>query len=146
MPHFLSIAAILRNESAYILEWLAFHLVVGVEYFYLYDNESEDGLKEFLDPYIKEEIVYYAKWPPREEPQIDWNDDALEGNFRDEFSRCIANNEKAHRQFPCQKAAFNDAVWRARGKVRWLATFDIDEFVYLPEEEKAEFSQALIRQ
>lgn len=39
----LSIAAILKNEQPYILEWLAYHMVLGIEDFYIADNISSDG-------------------------------------------------------------------------------------------------------
>lgn len=35
---YLSLCAIMKNEARYIREWLLFHLEVGVEHFYLYDN------------------------------------------------------------------------------------------------------------
>ena len=35
--------AIFKNEAPYVLEWLAFHKMVGVDLFVLYDNGSTDG-------------------------------------------------------------------------------------------------------
>lgn len=60
----LSIVAIVKNERD-ILEWIAFHQVVGVEHFYIYDNESTDGLKEKLAPYIEAGICTYIYYPGR---------------------------------------------------------------------------------
>ncbi|MBR2734192.1 MAG: glycosyltransferase family 2 protein, partial [Selenomonadaceae bacterium] len=40
--HDLAIAAILKNEGHYIKEWLDYHLLAGVDHFYLYDNDSTD--------------------------------------------------------------------------------------------------------
>ncbi|MDR2602886.1 MAG: glycosyltransferase family 92 protein [Spirochaetaceae bacterium] len=57
--HYLSIAAIAKNEAPYIREWIEYHLIVGVDKFYIYDNESEDGLKKILQPYIESGIVEY---------------------------------------------------------------------------------------
>ncbi|MDR1826385.1 MAG: glycosyltransferase family 92 protein [Rickettsiales bacterium] len=62
---FLSAAAILKNEGAYIREWLDFHILQGVEYFYLYDNDSTDNVEEILAPYIEKGLAEYAKWPGR---------------------------------------------------------------------------------
>lgn len=39
----IAIAAIFRNEATYIAEWLEFHRTAGIDHFYLYDNNSEDG-------------------------------------------------------------------------------------------------------
>ncbi len=36
------ICAIMKNEERYINEWLGFHILQGVEKFYLYDHESDD--------------------------------------------------------------------------------------------------------
>ena len=62
-PDYLSIVAILKNEAPYIKEWIEYHKLVGVERFYLYDNESEDNLKEMLQSYIDNGIVIYKYFP-----------------------------------------------------------------------------------
>jgi hypothetical protein len=62
-PDYLSIVAILKNEALYIKEWIEYHKLVGVERFYLYDNESEDNLKEILKSYIDDGIVIYKYFP-----------------------------------------------------------------------------------
>jgi len=62
-PHYLSIVAILKNEGNYIAEWIEYHLLVGVTKFFLYDNGSDDNIKEVLAPYIKEGIVEYKYYP-----------------------------------------------------------------------------------
>ncbi len=56
---YLSITAILKNEAPYIKEWIEYHKMLGVDRFYLYDNESDDNLKEVLQPYIDSGLVYY---------------------------------------------------------------------------------------
>lgn len=61
----LSIGAIMKNEGPYLKEWLDFHILVGVEKFYLYDNDSTDNTYEILRPYIKSGIVEYTKIPGR---------------------------------------------------------------------------------
>lgn len=58
-PYFLSIAAIMKNEKPYLKEWLEYHLLQGVEHFYLCDNESTDGTRKYLSPYIQNNIVTY---------------------------------------------------------------------------------------
>lgn len=54
----LSIMAIVKNEK-YIQEWIEYHLLVGVQHFYIYDNESTDGLKDRIQKYIDDGIVTY---------------------------------------------------------------------------------------
>lgn len=62
-PYELAITAIMKNEGLYIKEWLDYHILVGVEKFYLYDNESTDNTAEILKPYIERGIVEYTYWP-----------------------------------------------------------------------------------
>lgn len=62
-PHELGIAAIMKNEAPYIREWIEYHRLVGVEKFYLYDNESTDNTKEVLEPYIQSGVVEYIHFP-----------------------------------------------------------------------------------
>jgi len=52
---------IARNEGPYIQEWIEYHkLVSGCKtHFYIYDNRSNDNMKEVLDPYIKRGEVTY---------------------------------------------------------------------------------------
>ena len=49
----LTITAIFKNEGHYLKEWLDYHLLAGVEHFYLYNNDSTDNYKEVLAPYIE---------------------------------------------------------------------------------------------
>ena len=46
----LAVVAIFKNEGRYLDEWLAYHLLAGVEHFYLYNNDSSDNYKEVLAP------------------------------------------------------------------------------------------------
>lgn len=55
----LAIAAIYKNEPD-LIEWIEYHKLVGVERFYLYDNESNDNSKKLLKPYIDNgEVIYH---------------------------------------------------------------------------------------
>ena len=40
----------MKNEGPYILEWLAYHRIVGFEDFLIYTNDCEDGTTEILEP------------------------------------------------------------------------------------------------
>ena len=52
-PQYLSLCAIVKNEAPYLPEWIEFYKLVGVEKFYIYDNDSTDNTKEVLKPYIE---------------------------------------------------------------------------------------------
>ncbi len=51
-PHELSVAAIFRNEARFLGEWLHFHDGVGVDHFFLYDDDSSDDFLAILGPWI----------------------------------------------------------------------------------------------
>jgi hypothetical protein len=69
----LSIAAIVKNEAPYIQEWIEYHHIVGVEHFYIYDNESVDNLKDILQPYIDAGVVTYIYFPGRLKQKAAYN-------------------------------------------------------------------------
>jgi hypothetical protein len=48
---YLSAVLIAKNEASYLVEWLEFHRLVGIEHVYLYDNGSTDQTPELLRPY-----------------------------------------------------------------------------------------------
>jgi glycosyltransferase involved in cell wall biosynthesis len=59
----LAICAIMKNEGSYLTEWLEFHKLVGVEKFYLYDNNSTDNTIDVIAPYVNRKEVIYHYWP-----------------------------------------------------------------------------------
>ncbi|NER01850.1 MAG: glycosyltransferase family 92 protein [Okeania sp. SIO3C4] len=59
----LSICGIMKDEGPYLVEWLEFHKLVGVERFYLYDNSSSDNTINILRPYLESGEVIYYYWP-----------------------------------------------------------------------------------
>jgi len=99
---YLSVCAIIKNEGPYLKEWIEFHRLVGVERFYLYDNESDDETSEVLGPYIDKGIVQLTPWP-----------------------RFIGYSDPQHMAYAhCMRATF--------GKTFWLALIDADEFLFAP--------------
>ncbi len=61
----LSVCAILKDEAPYLIEWLEFHKIAGVERFYLYDNNSTDNPLDVVRPYIQSKEVVWHEWPLR---------------------------------------------------------------------------------
>ncbi len=59
----LTICLTFRTAAPYLAEWIEFHLMVGVEHFYLYNNNSTDAYKSALEPYIRAGIVSLVEWP-----------------------------------------------------------------------------------
>ncbi|MEX6779243.1 glycosyltransferase family 92 protein [Limnospira fusiformis] len=53
----------MRDEGCYLMEWLEFHKLVGVERFYLYNNNSVDNTQDIVIPYIQTGEVIFHDWP-----------------------------------------------------------------------------------
>lgn len=100
----LAMAAIFRNEAPYLKEWIDFHLEVGFEHFYLFDNLSTDHFLEVLQPYIDKQIVELFSWPIEHYRMSDWTE--------------------------IQTLAYERVIHFVFGKVKWLAILDIDEFLF----------------
>jgi len=102
----LSICTIFQNEAPYLKEWIDYHLCVGVEHFWLYNNDSSDDYLSVLKPYIKKGVVELTDWPSTPDQRI--------------VTRY--NNE-------VQVRAYNHALKRCKKKTKWLAIIDADEFI-----------------
>lgn len=100
----LALTAIFRDEAPYLREWIEFHLSLGVEFFHLFNNLSSDHFAEVLKPYIKNGTVKLTDWPIEHDAERDW---------------CIT-----------QRLAYERALHLSRGKVKWLAILDTDEFLF----------------
>ena len=62
-PYDLAVVAIFKDEARYLREWLDYHLLAGVEHFYLYDNGSTDNFAEMLAPYVAGNLVTLKNFP-----------------------------------------------------------------------------------
>lgn len=58
-----SLCGIFKNEADFLNEWIEYHLLVGVDHFYLYNNNSQDNYEEVLKIYIDKGIVTLIQWP-----------------------------------------------------------------------------------
>lgn len=104
----LAVCAIFQNEAPYLQEWIEFHRMMGVEHFWLYNNNSTDNYREVLKPYVKKNIVELMEWPSP--PDEDWT--------------------------PYQNNAYADCMKKSLGVAKWVAAIDIDEFIVPVSEEK----------
>lgn len=65
--YYLSIHTKYKDELPYLKEWIDFHLLVGVEHFYMYDEMSNDqNRQKILQPYIDRGIVTHIVWKSRD--------------------------------------------------------------------------------
>ena len=70
----LAVVAIFKNEAPYFKEWLDYHLLAGVEHFYLYNNDSSDNYKEVLAPYVEKNLVTLTEWSGKMMQYLAYND------------------------------------------------------------------------
>ena len=78
----LAVVAIMNNEGRYIKEWLDYHLLAGVNHFYIYDNQDE-----ILQPYIENGLVTYTFYPGEVAQMAAYNDAVKKYKF---FCRYMA--------------------------------------------------------
>lgn len=99
----LSISVSYKDDLYNLIEWLEYHLIVGVQHFYIYNNDKNPyTAQSILQPYMNEGVVtmvHSAKM----------------------FTRPRVNR---------QADAHHHCLQRSRGKTRWLAMLDMDEFLY----------------
>jgi glycosyl transferase family 92 len=109
---YLSVCAIYRDEAPYLREWIEFHRLVGVERFFLYDNESVDHHRDVLAPYIEDGTVVLHDWH------------VIPGRRNQYRRRASILNP--------QRVAYNDCLRWHRRDSRWIAFIDVDEFLFSP--------------
>lgn len=63
-PSGIAVAAPILNEAPYLVEWIEFHRLVGVDHFVIYDNGSTDDCVDVLRPFIQAGIVSLVPWRP----------------------------------------------------------------------------------
>lgn len=100
----LAICTIFQNEAEYLKEWIEYHLLVGVQHFYLYNNLSTDNYIEVLRPYISNKVVTLTQWP-------------------------FGTHSDGKNWSKIQKEAYNKCCKTNIGQVKWLAFIDTDEFI-----------------
>lgn len=59
MVNEIDVCIIVKNEARYIKEWVEYHRLIGIKNFYIFDNDSDDNLKEILAPYMERGFVHY---------------------------------------------------------------------------------------
>jgi hypothetical protein len=100
---YLAVLAMIKDDALILPEWLEHHFAHGVEHFFLIDDSSADNSREVLAPYIAKGMVTLFD-PP----------------FQGQTFR--------------QAAALKNSLIKilAYYKVEWVASLDIDEYLYSP--------------
>jgi len=132
-PNYFAICIMIKNDHAYINEWLTHHRNLGINHFYLYDNESVPAYENLG------EDVTIINWNEKEyfkiiQPVI--NNDLYYSEFLSEISLRELNTthwpnypERDSRQFKAYQHCLNNFGSRHK----WLAFIDSDEFINVAE-------------
>jgi len=95
------LCAVAKNESPYIVEWLAYYkYIIGFDEIIIYNNDSYDISKDLLKSLSDHNFCVYKEWP------------RIDG-------------------ITPQQSAYMDAIKNYSEKFEWIAFLDIDEFLVL---------------
>ncbi len=106
-----AICALCKNEREYIVEWVAYHKVLGFDDIYIYDNVSDDGTSELLIILEQAGIIKRVFWPNSEMIPLPT-------------------------QWPymyTQYGAYSHFLMTSSQQYDFVLTIDIDEFLVFPE-------------
>jgi len=106
--YFLGLVVIFRGEDDYLVEWIEFHKMMGVEHFILYDNGVEKSSQVLLKPYIEKGLVTHIPFPD------------IPG---------LKDGRNAH-TLSIQQMAYADFVKKFRSHFKFILQLDIDEFLF----------------
>lgn len=109
---YLAASTLFRNEQMYIREWIEFHRLLGFDHFLLFNHNSTDNFQSEIQTYVSNGLVSVL--------------DAI-ALYPQECDN-LPNVE--HRYAKCQKVCFAHAIRYYQGRSRWLAIFDVDEFLF----------------
>ncbi len=71
--------ATMRDEGAYILEWVAYHRILGVEHFFIYSNDNTDGSNHLLAALAKNGVITWIE-----------NEDATGNKQAKAYGHCLS--------------------------------------------------------
>lgn len=102
----LTVCAVFKDEARFLPEWIEYHRSVGVEQFWLYNNNSKDNYLEVLRPYMKKGVVKLVHWPSP-----------------------FHFDERWYVSLSIQTSAYNHCLDKVRGKTEWLAMIGVDDYI-----------------
>jgi len=113
-PHKFSVCTMVHNEARYVEEWVAYHMLLKVDHFYIYNDKSTDNIADILAPYIKQGFVTLIYW---------------DGN--ETVPSSLVPEDPKYTRF--QRFALADCVFNHQRESEWFGIWDVDEFLSLNE-------------
>lgn len=106
---YLSVVCIAHTEDEYLDEWINFHILMGVDHFFYYDNSCTSETKIKLSPYVEKGYVTHIQFPH------------IEGTRQ----QC-----EYYHKLSDQLLAYGHCITKLATNTTWLMAIDLDEFMY----------------
>lgn len=78
-------ATTVRNEGPYLLEWIAWHRLLGVTDFLLHSNDCDDGSDRLLDLLAQHGVIRHETHQPPPDKSVQWS--ALRAAWRHDLRK-----------------------------------------------------------
>ncbi|KAG6659638.1 glycosyltransferase family 92 protein RCOM_0530710-like [Carya illinoinensis] len=104
------VCTMLRNQARFLKEWVMYHARIGVQRWFIYDNNSDDDIEEVINNVV--DMLSKTK----------------------DIDKEVSYNITRHvwPWIKTQEAGFSHCALRARDTCEWVGFIDVDEFFYLP--------------
>lgn len=112
--YFLAFTSNFKNENPYLKEWLDYHIKVGVDHFYLFNQCGSEESWRIVEPYQKQGIATVHDWT----------------NISSKYEGPTKFFQKNKNHM-----GYNHAAKNYRGDTEWLLKIDLDEFLFMPDEQ-----------
>ncbi len=126
------LCAIVRDEVDGLAEWIAYHHLIGIDHFVIYDNGSQDGTATLLERFNAAGLVTRIEWPDQTPPQ--WLSFGAMLRLLDDLPQPRQAAWTSLGVLGPQISAYNDALSRFGDQASWMLFVDADEFLLLPED------------
>jgi hypothetical protein len=115
----------LSITHAEYLHWMEYHIAIGIEHFYIYQDNRDavenDDLQQWCQPYIDKGLVTLIQYPYQD----------LVCNATEDI-----HEQLHHRTVRMgQLVGLNAGLRRYQEETEWLAHWDVDEYLYLRDDE-----------
>lgn len=79
MPDLTTLCAIVKDELPYLLEWIAYHRLIGFNRIVIYSNDCSDGSDALLNTLAQKGVIEHRPWPSAsgQSPQLTAYKDAV---------------------------------------------------------------------
>lgn len=124
-----------RENLFFLKEWLAYHLHLGVEHFYLYDNSGSIGRGGSTSQINKRRFNFHSMTSGLDDIEVQAVLEAILDEFGSDICTLIdwqPENNEGQINYGQAKSVCH-CMSNYRVDVQWLATIDMDEYLFCPE-------------